>query len=531
MQYQPKSIIFDEQGRQSLVNGIRTLAKAVKSTLGPNGNTVIIESPHHTSGMTITKDGVTVAKAVDLLDPVENIAVRIMKQAAERTAVDAGDGTTTSIILAEAIIMEGLSHIKPGLNIHEVIKYIHTYVEIIIESLRKMAVEVDDDMLLHIATVSANNDQLIGQIISDVYEKIGPDGVVLVERSDSPATKGHAIDGMRVTSGMSSDVFINDVKKDQCIFEDAYVLVCGSEISSVHQIDNVLKRIVEDRLPLIIIAPCTTPFINVMGANVIKNGYKFCVMTPPSTGYRQHELMGDIAAAVGATYFSEKTGDDLSLIGPADLGFVKKAIIGRSESVFMLDNEDSDRAQIVADRIKQLKGSLIDSNTNDKFTLERIAALSGGVGVIQVGGATDIEHKELYDRIEDAVLAVRSALKEGVLPGGGVALYDAVRSVGLMGNSEEDLCAWRIVTKALEAPIRQIYANSGLVYEEKNRGQAYAGHGWDMRRDVFGNMVEMGIIDPMKVTRCALENAVSVAATILTTNAIITMARTYEHKD
>jgi chaperonin GroEL len=526
MEYQPKSIIFDEQGRKALVNGITILSKAVKSTLGPSGHTVIIESPYHTSGMTVTKDGVTVAKSIELVDPVENIAVRIMKQAAERTAVEAGDGTTTSIILTEAIIKAGIEHITKDVNAHDVIRWIHKLTDQIVVKLKSLSTPVDRGLLESITTVSSNNNPVIGKIIADVYAEIGPDGVVMVERSDDWQTKSLVIDGMRVQSGMLSNVFINNAKKDECILENAYVLVCQSEISSFHQIERVLKFVVDDRVPLIIIAPCTPQFVNTIGANVVKNGLKFCVMAPPSNGYRQDELMGDIAAAVGATLFSEKTGDDLSLIDASDLGFVEKAVIGKSESVFTLSYHDDDRLSRVQKRIGQLK----EIEEKDKFVLERIATLSGGIGVVYVGGSTDIEHKELYDRVEDAVLAARSALQEGILPGGGVALFDMAHADYEGDGSAEATCACAILSQALQAPLMQIYENAGMSYEKYNTKPPRKGCGWDTRSKIYGDMVDMGIIDPMKVTRCALENAVSVAVTILTTNAIVTMARTYEQK-
>ena len=525
--YTPKNLKFGEEGRVKLINGIRTISSAVKSTLGPSGQTVLIESPHHTHGITVTKDGVTVAKAVDLIDPIENLAVRMMKEAADRTATSAGDGTTTSIILAEAFVISGTESIDDH-NKTEVLRDLVKETEKVVTSLKKRSRKVAKNNLRDVATISANNDKELGKIIADVYNTVGASGIVTVDKSQTSETYYETTMGLKVDRGYTSPMFINDQKKDECILDDVFVLVSDAEISSVLNIVALLKPVIQENKRLLIIAPCATNVINTLAANVVKGGLKICVIAPPSFGYRQHELMHDIAVSVGATYFSEKTGDDLSIITMDDLGHASK-IIASGESTVIIKDEVIKNAEVIEERIGQLRDAYDNATRKgDKdFILSRIASLSGGVGVIYAGGKTDLEQKELYDRIDDAVCAVRSALEEGILPGGGLALYE--ESLKYSKNSES--IAERIMYSALRAPIIQILENAGLKLEDiYNFTPDQYGYGYDVKNNVMGDMYRLGVIDPLKVTKNALQNAVSVAVTILSTNAIITMARTYEDK-
>jgi|TARA_R110001632_G_scaffold1867_8_gene8230 chaperonin GroEL len=532
--YSPKDLKFGESGRTSLINGISKIANAVKSTLGPRGHTVLIESPNHTQGITVTKDGVTVAKAVDLLHPVENLAVRMMKEAADKTATSAGDGTTTAIVLTEAIVKAGSDMMKDNHNRTEILKHINKEVPSIITKLKSLSKPITKRRLKDVAIISANGDKTIGTTIAKTYDKVGKTGIVTVERSQTSSTYNEITNGIKVERGYNSSLFINDQKKDECILDDTYILVSDASVDNILNIENILKPIIQERKKLLLICPCSENVINTLAANVVKNGLKICNINPPQFGYKQHELMQDIAISVGATYFSEKTGDDLSLITFNDLGHASKVIVSRDSTVIIKD--DAENGNVIEERVAQLweQHKLAVKKGDKDFILSRIASLTGGIGVIYVGGQTDIEQKELYDRVDDAVCAVRSALLEGILPGGGTALYNVAKDYDALQDEETNLSkkiAYAILGKALKAPIHQILLNAGLDYNEIYKDIANPIHGYDVKNEVYGDLLEMGVIDPMKVTKHALQNAVSVATTILSTNAIITMARTYESNE
>ena len=530
--YSPKDLKFGSEGRLKLISGVKKMANAVKSTLGPSGNTVLIESPEHTHGITVTKDGVTVAKAVDLIDPVENIAVRIMKEAADKTATAAGDGTTTAIVLTEALVLGGLQYIKEEHNQTEVLRNLVDISNDVVDNLKKKSKKVTAKMIADVATISANNDKSIGQIISEVYKDVGKNGIVTVEKSQTAETYAETTMGLKFDRGYLSPLFINDQKKDECVFEDVMVLVADMEIANILQIENVLKPIITEGKKLLIISPCNVNVVNTLAANVMKGNLKACAVAPPNFGYKQHELMHDIAVSVGATYYSEKTGDDLSHINYADLGHAAKVIVSKDKTI-ILKSDARAKQDLIEERVKQLWDAHAQATKkHDKdFLLERIASLTGGIGVIFVGGNTDLEQKELYDRVDDAVCAVRSALEEGILPGAGKALLEESAALFTDADSSPERdAALRILRDALMAPFQQILANAGLkpsdVYPQGEAVQS--GHGYNLKTGEVNDLIKMGVIDPLKVTRSALQNAISVAVTILSTNAIITMARSYE---
>jgi len=516
----PKELHFDQDGRDKLRSGIEKISKAVKSTLGPSGQTVLIESADHVHGITVTKDGVTVAKSVDLIDPVENLAVRMMKEAAERTATEAGDGTTSSIVLTEALV----SH-EFDVN-QEVFKEMVQGTKEVVSLLRGRSKKVTKGKLRDVATISANNDAEIGKIIADVYNEVGKDGVVTVERSQTSSTYHQTTNGIKVDRGYSSPMFINDQRRDECVLEDTFILVSDAEISNILQIEKVLAPIIREGKKILIVAPCSGNVLNTLAANVVKKGIKVCVVQPPSFGYKQHELMQDLAVSVGATYFSEKTGDDLSIMDFKDLGHASKVIVAKDSTVIVKDsgsNEDEVNA-----RIEQLRQAHAEAKKKEDkdFILSRIASLSGGIGVIYVGGNTDLQQKELYDRVDDAVCAVRSALEEGILPGGGTALLWARKCLRTDENaSKNKRIAYAILRDAMMAPAEQILKNSGLTIGQIYSDDIEFGEGYNLKTEQHGDMMKMGVIDPFKVVRTSLENAVSVAVTIMSTNAIITMAR------
>lgn len=530
-----KNIQFGDDGRGKLLSGIRKMAGAVKSTLGPMGNTVLIESEGHTRGITVTKDGVTVAKSIKLSDAAEDLAVRIMREASERTATQAGDGTTTAIVLAEALIEAGTLHLKDSdINKTEVLREMVELTKGVVERIKLQAKDVTDSTLRSVAVISANNDEKIGSLIADAFIEVGDSGIVTVEMSQGSETTYSATNGIKVDRGYSTPLFVNHQKKDECILEDVYVLVSDAEITNILQIESILKPIIQESKRLLIIAPCSANVTNTLAANVMKNGLKLCSIQPPSFGYKQHELMGDIALSIGATYFSEKTGDDLSLISFSDLGVASKVIVGRSETIIIKDDEHSKE---IDERVEQLRDALkLATSAGDRKHIEsRIASLCGGIGVISVGGATDTEQKELYDRVDDAVCAVKSAMEEGILAGSGLTIFRlglemvAVNEV-FSRLSREAKTARRILGNAMQTPLMQICENAGktdyfkdyIQTSNKMTATKRWGYGYNVKTGEYGNLIKMGVIDPAKVTRCALENAVSVAVTILSTNAIIT---------
>lgn len=516
--YIPKDLSFDDDAREKLISGISKISNAVKSTLGPQGQTVLIESGEHTQGLTVTKDGVTVAKSVFLMDPVENLAVRMMKQASEKTANTAGDGTTTAIVLTEALVKAGESHIGENENTIQVVREIRKEGDKLLADIAKESVEVTDDMLEDIATISSNNDSEIGGIIADAYRKVGHDGIVTVERSQTDKTYAEVTNGIKVDRGYTSPMFINDHRKDECILDGVKILVCDTEITNILQIENVLKPIINGGEKLLIIGNCSGNVINTLAANVQRNGLKFCNILVPSFGYRSHELMQDIALSVGAKYFSENTGDDLSLIRMEDLGYADKIIVGKDSTIIIKDNQVTDE---ITKRVEELREQqeILTNKAERDFVNERIASLVGGIGCIYVGATSDIEQKEKFDRVDDAVCAVRSALQEGIVAGGGLLLDRLANKY--KGDSTKN----KILRDTLRAPLAQILKNAGLdsasVYDKKLKKN----EGYNVVTGEYGDMFEMGVVDPAKVTTQALTNAISVATTILTTNAIITHAR------
>ncbi len=533
--YLPKSLEFGKKGRDKLIYGVMKMSRAVKSTLGPAGNTVLIESPNHTHGITVTKDGVTVARSVDLIDPIENLAVKMMKEAADRTATTAGDGTTTAIVLTEALVLAANERITDGLNRTEVLRCMVDISNQVVEKLKKMSKKVTNSMLLDVASLSANNDRTIGKIISEVYKDVGKNGIVTVEKSQTSETYAETTMGLKFDRGYMSSLFVNDQKKDECVFEDTMILVADIEIANILQLEGILKPIISEGKKLLIISPCNANVVNTMAANALKGNIKVCIVPPPNFGYKQHELMHDIAVSVGATYFSEKTGDDLSHINYGDLGHAAKVIVSKDKTVIIKSAFRANQ-EAIDERVAQLNEAYKNATRKgDKdFLLERIASLTGGIGVIFVGGQTDLEQKELFDRVDDSVCAVRSALEEGILPGAGRAL-DAINVDELVYErvfftTEELNVAIEIFKDALKAPLTQIIENAGLCVTNLYNGGMSEYEGYNVKTGETGDLIKMGVIDPLKVTRSALQNAVSVAVTILSTNAIITMARSYDEK-
>jgi len=509
-----KDISFGDDARQALIQGIDKIADAVKSTLGARGRTVVIESMDHIGGITVTKDGVTVANSITLMDPAENMAVMMMRQAASKTADQAGDGTTTAIVLAQAIIHTAEQIIKPSMNLTDIIRAIQDSGDYITKLLTDMSKPADD--LVNVAKVSANNDPDIGQIIADAYDKVGQNGVVTVENADGADTYCTVSEGMRINRGYLSRYFMTDKKTGECVLNKPYILVLDQPVETMAAIEHVLADVLSEGRAILIIGDLGPNVINTLNLNRSRNNMKVCAIHPPQFGWKSHELMEDIAAVTGATYFSEDTGDNLQLVRMADLGVCDKVIVDQGTTIMV--NQDSEHAE---DRVKALWQEHDKSKEQD-FIKERIAVISGKIGVINVGANSDIEQKEKRDRVDDAVCATRAALEDGILPGGGVALRDIAKKVGEQtGESEADRVGYAILEKALMSPYHQILSNAGV---EPPKGQR-TGYGVDVKKIQTGSMAKMGIIDPAKVTKSAVINAISVATTILSTNAVITNVR------
>jgi chaperonin GroEL len=507
-----KNIEFD---KDRLLVGISKIAAAVGSTMGPMGRTVLLESENHVGGVTVTKDGVTVARGITLEDPVENLAVTLMKQAADRTAVSAGDGTTTSIVLTYAIIDTFIASGREA--VASEMRAIKKSSEEIIEKLREMAVPVTDETLLHVATISANGDTEIGQLVSDVFMKVGASGVVTVERSNTSKTYFEISEGMRINRGWTSPYFITDQKKREAVLDNPYVLVTDREIQSIQSIEHILAPLVRDGKSILIIGEMNTHALNALNMNVAKGTIKAAAVVPPQFGYKRRELMADIANAVGAKYISDEVGDDFGLVSIADLGRVSKAVVGKDSTVMVMS--DNSLAKNRASELLSMEAPVDEEEK--KFLAERIATLNGSVGVVYVGAQTDIEQKEKYDRVDDAVSATKAAIEEGILPGGGYALLKVSE-----GMPEDE-----VMTNAVTIPFYTILENAGFdedmiqtVCDEFDSN----GRSFNPVSQEFGDMMEMGIVDPLKVTRSAIENAVSVATTILSTQAIIYNMREHE---
>lgn len=509
-----KKITTGVEGRKRLITGIKKMSDAVGSTLGPMGRTVIIESMDHTRGLTVTKDGVTVAKSIDLKNPIENLAVMMLKQAASNTASDSGDGTSTSVVIADAMLTAGMEVLKDGADVTTTLREVKRVTDLIATKLKENATPMSDELLGAVAGISANNDAKIGGIIADVFKDMGPDGIVTVENSMTSETYFDTTKGLKIDRGYMSPGFVNDAERDECVMENVHILMSDMELTAFGPLTKLFEEVVKNGLSLLIIAPCSVGFLNTLVANKMKGALKgICAIQPPHFGERMKDLMSDIALATGGVFYSENSGDNLHGVTIEDLGRAERIVVSREATIMKLSEETSDD---VAQRVEQLKASV------DPFAKKRVATLLGKMGVIYVGGDSDIEQKEMYDRVDDAVCAVQSALEEGVLPGGGVALIECLRYVNTICD---DANAKYILTSGLEAPMSKILSNGGIEYDSVEVSKRSKGWGLDMKSGVVGDMIEMGVIDPAKVTRTALVNAMSVATTILGTDAIVTIMR------
>jgi chaperonin GroEL len=517
-----KEISFEEEARKKLIGGVNKIADAVKSTLGARGRTVLIESENHIGGVTITKDGVTVAKSIALMDPTEDLAVRIIREAAEKTATEAGDGTTTAIVLTQAIIAEAQKRIKKEMNLTDIIRNMQDTTDFIIKALDKKKKKITAKKLVDVASISANNDKEIGNIIAKAYDLVGINGVVTVENSDGGDTWFSTSEGMRLKRGYMSRYFITDQKTEECILENPHILVLNSTVENMSSIEHVLADVLQNGKSLLIIGDVDAKVMNTLNLNKVRNGLKVCVIQPPEFGWKKDQMMQDIAIATGATYFSEDTGDNFQLVRLEDLGSARKVIVDNANTVIVRKEDEHLESQL--NNHMESLWEMHETSKEQEFIKKRIAMISGKIGVIHVGANSDIEQKEKKDRVDDAVCATRAALEDGILPGGGIALKEIADDLAKLGAGESQRVSMAIMEKALKAPFYQILTNAGIETKliEPNLDP---GTGYDVKNDKYGNMIKLGIIDPCKVTKSAVRNAISIASTILSTNAIITNVR------
>jgi len=525
-----KEIDFNEDARYKLSNGINKLANAVKQTLGAAGNTVILEDelgrPH------ITKDGVTVAKSINLSDPVEHLGATIVKQASIKTADQAGDGTTTSIVITQSLVNSAFDRIQRGdLNVTKLRNALETLSEDVVKSVSKRSKAVTKENLKDVATISANNDVDLGSIIADAYLRVGVDGAVTIEESMTKETYTEIIEGTRMKRGFHSPYMITDKEKNQAILKNAFVLISDKKITVIEDIESCLRVAMQSKRPIFIVSEMETAVMNLLNVNKSRGVLNVNVVNPEGVGMNRFELLEDLAIMTGAILVSDETGNDFSAVTEDFLGEAKKVVSTDKETIITLKNEKT--ADAVKQRAEMVRNILKkkEDKANTWHYKDRLSRLSGGIAAIHVGALTEIEMKEKKDRVEDAIFATRAALEEGIVAGGGVALYNAAMDIQSRYFKEKDKEvkeACLILASAFVAPIRQILENSSIDYDsfvEKIDSVRRRNYGYDVKKKRFGNMFAMGIIDPLKVTRNAIQNAISVSITILTTNCVISNKR------
>ncbi len=521
-----KQLIFNEDARKKMLSGVEQIARAVKVTLGPCGRLVMLDKKF--GAPTITKDGVSVAKEVELKDPFENMGAQLVKEVASKTNDVAGDGTTTATVLAYAIVKEGLKSVAAGITPIEVKRGIDKAVAVAVEEIKKnsRAVKGSED-ITHVATVSANNDPEIGKILADAIEKVGKDGVITVEESKNMDTTVKTVEGMQFDRGYISSYFVTDRERMEINYSDAYVLIHDKKISTMKDLLPLLEKVAQTGKPLVIICEdMDGEALATLVLNSIRGTLKCVAVKAPGFGDRRKDMLQDIAILTGGTVITEELGLKLEQTELEQLGHVKSVKIDKDNTV-LVDGAGDKKA--IADRVAEIKAQVEKSTSDyDKEKLkERLAKLSGGVAVINIGAITETEMKEKKFRVEDTLAATRAALEEGIVPGGGVALIEAAQALtdeASDGLSDEEKVGFKIVRRALEEPIRQIAENAGIdgaVVAEKAKNEK-KGVGYNARTGKWVDMMEDGIIDPAKVTRSALQNAASVAGMLLTTECAIT---------
>jgi chaperonin GroEL len=517
-----KMIAFDQEAREAMRRGVSKLARAVKVTLGPKGRNVILQKSF--GSPTVTKDGVTVAKEIDLEDVYENMGARMVREVASKTSDVAGDGTTTATVLAEAIFNEGLRAVVAGVNPVQMRRGIEKAVEDTIDKLHKMSIKIKGKTeMAQVATVAANNDSEIGSILADAMERVGKDGVITVDEGKSLKTETEWVEGMQFDRGYLSPYFVTDPQQMQCVLEDCYVMVYEKKISNVKELVPVLEQVVNAGKPLLIVAEeVEGEALATLVINRLRGTFAICAVKAPGYGDRRKAMLEDIAILTGGTAVFESLGIKLENLKLADLGRAKKVIVDKDNTTVI---EGAGKSGDIKGRIEAIRREIETSTSDyDKEKLEeRLAKLAGGVAKVNVGAATESEMKERKARVEDALHATRAAVEEGILPGGGVALLRASTSVKPEGLEHDEEIGYNIVLRACRSPLTMIASNAGqdgTVICEKVL-EAKGNSGYNAATGEFEDLVKAGVIDPTKVTRTALQNAASVATLLLTSDALI----------
>uniref|UniRef100_A0A7C6AGK9 Chaperonin GroEL n=1 Tax=candidate division WOR-3 bacterium TaxID=2052148 RepID=A0A7C6AGK9_UNCW3 len=517
-----KIIKFDEEARRSILKGVQILANAVKVTLGPKGRNVILEKKF--GAPTITKDGVTVAKEIDLEDKFENVGAQMVKEVASKTSDVAGDGTTTATILAEMIYREGLKTVTAGANAMEVKKGIDKAVETVVESLKKLSTPIKGTTEIYqVATISANNDEVIGKKIAEAMDKVGKDGVITVEEAKGLETTVDIVEGMQFDRGYLSPYFITNPERMECILEDTYILLYEKKISAMKDLLPILEKVAQKGRPILIVAEeVEGEALATLVVNKIRGTLQCCAVKAPGYGDRRRAMLEDIAILTGGKLISEDIGIKLENVQISDLGQAKRVVIDKENTTIV---EGAGKKSDIQARITQIRNEIQETKSDyDREKLqERLAKLSGGVAVLNVGAATEVEMKEKKARVEDALHATKAAAEEGIVPGGGVALIRCIPELEKLKLSGDQQIGVEIVKRALEEPARQLAENAGkegsVIVEQikKEKGNI----GFNLLNEKFEDLVEAGIIDPTKVVRTALQNAASIASLLVTTEAVV----------
>ncbi len=521
-----KDIVYREDARAAVLRGVNALADAVKVTLGPRGRNVVLDKKF--GSPVITKDGVTVAKEIDLKDPMENLGARMVREVASKTSDVAGDGTTTATVLAQALYREGVKNVTAGVNPMALKLGIEKAVGVVVEELKKMSKPVKGKMIAQVGTISANADSTIGTIIAEAMEKVGKDGVITVEESKSMETSLEVVEGMRFDRGYLSPYFVTDPERMEAVIEDAFILVYEKKISSMKDLLPILEKIAQQGKPLVIVAEeVEGEALATLVVNKLRGTLKVAAVKAPGYGDRRKAMLEDIAILTGGKAITEDLGIKLENLKLDDLGKAKKVVIDKENTTII---EGGGTAKAIEGRVKQIR-TQIDETTSDydrEKLQERLAKLVGGVAVIKVGAATETEMKEKKARVEDAMHATKAAVEEGIVPGGGVALLRAIPALG-KALEEKDLdhdvrVGIELVRRAIEEPARWIAANAGQegnIVVAQIKASKEPDWGYNAQEDKFENLTEAGVIDPTKVVRTAIQNASSIAALMLTTEAIV----------
>ena len=528
-----KEILFNMDARDQLKKGVDALANAVKVTLGPKGRNVIIEKKF--GAPQITKDGVTVAKEVELADAYQNTGAQLVKEVASKTGDDAGDGTTTATVLAQAIISEGLKNVTAGASPMDIKRGIDKAVAKVVESIKSQAENVGDnyDKIEQVATVSANNDPVIGKLIADAMRKVSKDGVITIEEAKGTDTTIGVVEGMQFDRGYLSAYFVTNTEKMECEMEKPYILIYDKKISNLKDFLPILEPAVQTGRPLLVIAEdVDSEALTTLVVNRLRSQLKICAVKAPGFGDRRKEMLEDIAILTGGVVISEEKGLKLEQATLEMLGTAEKVTVSKDYTTIVNGGGDKENIKERCAQIKMQIGNTKSDYDREKLQ-ERLAKLSGGVAVLYVGAASEVEMKEKKDRVDDALRATRAAIEEGIVPGGGVTYIRAIDALeGLKGDSDDETTGVEIVKRAIEEPLRQIVANAGkegaVVVQKVREGKG--DFGYNARKDVYENLHAAGVVDPAKVTRVALENAASIAGMFLTTECVIVEKKEEKHE-